>query len=288
MPDLSRSNQAFALAFSRPVEGQRYARSKVAEGPPNSRRDRGKDSRMAGVSSGRTTGVKYDGHHYWGARRDSVGASANGAAIAVRGSGIRVAYACDGAERGCSDHPDRLAALEWIDARDQEVRVPLCYKLNLGPCWRRVRCASVHLRDARFFFSWLAHRRAPGHCNSGFSDRACAALDSAATSFVNRDARRYSERDPWVVGNFCDDSLAPRLSGSSAQTLSWLDAVFFRTYVRTLYARRRDYNCNYDSADHHFGFTGDFAECAGFAARSSVRSWGHPMGSHADRCVELR
>src|SRR5215472_10811547 len=123
MSNLSWDYKAPPLAFSRPFKGHGHKRPEVTEGSPNSRRDRGKDSRMAGVSSGRTTGVKYDGHHCRRTDRNSIGASPNGPAIADWGSGIRVAYARDGAQRGCTYHPDRLAALAWIDARDQEVRV---------------------------------------------------------------------------------------------------------------------------------------------------------------------
>src|SRR5215470_16649135 len=98
MSDLSWDYKASPLAFSRPVEGHRYTRQEVAEGPPNSRCDRGKDSGVVGVSSSRTTGLKYVGHHCRGRRGDSAGAGADVPAIAAWRSGIRVAYTRDGAE----------------------------------------------------------------------------------------------------------------------------------------------------------------------------------------------
>src|SRR5215469_16373159 len=90
--------------------------------------------------------------------------------------------------------PDRLATLARIDARDQEVRVPLSHSLNVGPGCRAVRRVAIHLRNAGFLFSCLAHRGTPKHRNGCLSDRACAAVDSATTNLAHRDARGDSER----------------------------------------------------------------------------------------------
>src|SRR4029077_5312535 len=107
MSNLPGNDNAFALAFSRPFKAHGYARAAVTEGPPNSRRDRIKDSRLVGVSSSRTTGLKHVGHHCRGSRHDSAGADADGAAVAVWRQGIRVAHTGDGVLRSRAGHPDR-------------------------------------------------------------------------------------------------------------------------------------------------------------------------------------
>jgi protein-tyrosine-phosphatase len=45
------THNASALVFSRSIKGYRNVRAEVGEGSPNSRRDRGKNSRVVGVSS---------------------------------------------------------------------------------------------------------------------------------------------------------------------------------------------------------------------------------------------
>src|SRR6476469_5061438 len=57
MSNLPGAVKASALAFSRPFKSHRHVRAEVAKGARNSRRDRGKDSRLVGVSSGRTTSL---------------------------------------------------------------------------------------------------------------------------------------------------------------------------------------------------------------------------------------
>src|SRR5215470_17833199 len=52
---------ASALVFSRSIECYRNVRAEVAEGSPNSRRDRGKDSGLVGISSGRATSLDMSG-----------------------------------------------------------------------------------------------------------------------------------------------------------------------------------------------------------------------------------
>src|SRR6516165_2770073 len=137
-----------------------------------------------------------------------------------------MAHAGDGIHGDRPYHLDRLAALEWINARDKEVWVTFHHHLNLGPGGRAIRGAAVYLRNACFFASCLAHRCAIGHRNGSVSDRARTTLDPAATYFADRNAGGNPECHPWVVGNFCHDPLAPGLSGSLAEAFSWLDAVF--------------------------------------------------------------
>src|SRR5262249_42432963 len=175
-----------------------------------------------------------------------------------------MAYARHGIHGGRPNHLDWLAALEWIDAGDQEVRVPLSHNFNLGPSWRAIRGAAVYLRNACFFASCLAHRGAIGHRDGCLSDRARATMDPAAAYFANRNAGGDPECDPWIMGNFCHDPMAPRLSGSVAQAFSGLDPVFQRDDVRPQYARGRNYHRHNDSTDHYFGFARDFAKCPGF------------------------
>src|SRR5215831_13603288 len=137
-----------------------------------------------------------------------------------------MANARDGIHGSRPYHLDRLAALEWINARDQEVWVPLSHGLNLGPGGRAIRSAAVYLRNACFFASCLTDRCAIGYRNGCVSDGASATLDTAATHFANRNAGGNPECHSWVMGNFCHDPLAPQLSGSVAQASSWLDPVF--------------------------------------------------------------
>src|SRR4029077_2311972 len=96
MSNLPGADKPSALAFSRPFKAHGYARAAVTEGPQNSRRDRSKDSRLVGVSSGRTTGLKHVGHHCRGSRHDSPGADTDGTAVALWRQGIRVAHTGDG------------------------------------------------------------------------------------------------------------------------------------------------------------------------------------------------
>src|SRR6266480_560921 len=81
--DLPGTHKTFALAISRPLKSHRHVRAEVAEGTRNSGRDRGKGSRLVSVSSGRTIGLKHVGYHCRGSRRDSPGAVADVAAVAV-------------------------------------------------------------------------------------------------------------------------------------------------------------------------------------------------------------
>src|SRR5439155_13543847 len=82
MSNLPGTHNTFALAISRSVKSHRRVRAKVAEGARNSGRDRIQDSRLVGVSSGRTIGLKYVGYNFPG-RRDSPGAGADVATVAV-------------------------------------------------------------------------------------------------------------------------------------------------------------------------------------------------------------
>src|SRR4249919_147839 len=107
MSNLSGADKPFALAFSRPFKAHGYARAAVTEGPPNSRRDRCKDSRLVGVSSGRTTSLKYVGYHCRGSRHNSAGADTDGAPFALWRQGIRVAHTGDGVLRSRAGRPDR-------------------------------------------------------------------------------------------------------------------------------------------------------------------------------------
>src|SRR5918996_4033679 len=54
MSNLSGNHHTFALAFSRSIKSHRHPRTEVAQGAPNSRRDRAKSSRLVGFSSSRT------------------------------------------------------------------------------------------------------------------------------------------------------------------------------------------------------------------------------------------
>src|SRR5215470_19816581 len=59
MSDFPGPNNAAALVFSRSIKGYWNVRAEIAESSPNSRRYCRKDSGLAGVSSGRTTGLTY-------------------------------------------------------------------------------------------------------------------------------------------------------------------------------------------------------------------------------------
>src|SRR6266404_4419724 len=99
MSNLPRAHNTFALAISRSVKSHRLVRAEVAQGTRNSGRDRIQDSRLVGVSSGRTIGLRHVGYHFPESRRDSPGAVADVAAVAVWRSGIRVAHTGNGIRR---------------------------------------------------------------------------------------------------------------------------------------------------------------------------------------------
>src|SRR4029077_10893435 len=114
MSNLPGADKASALVFSRPFKSHRHVRAEVAKGTRNSRRDRDKNSKLVGVSSGRTTRLKNVVHHCRGSRHDSAGADADGAAVAVWRQGIRVAHTGDGVLRSRAGHPDRVGVVGWI------------------------------------------------------------------------------------------------------------------------------------------------------------------------------
>src|SRR4030095_6624687 len=146
-------------------------------------------------------------------------AGGDAAAVAVWRPGIRVVYPRHGAGRRSPDHFDWLGTLEWLCARGYEVRLPFSYDFNMGSGGGAIRRAALHLRHADVVPDRVVDRSAVGNRDGGLSDRACAALDSAATRFANRNAGGDPERHPGIMGNFRHDPVAARLSVSMAQTI---------------------------------------------------------------------
>src|SRR5215475_12883214 len=137
-----------------------------------------------------------------------------------------MAHARDGICGGVAHYLGWLAALEWVPARHEEIRCPIPRDINLGPGRRGIRRAAVHLRNAGFFSDCTSHRRAIGYRDGSVSHRARSFVDTAAAGVFDRNVGGDPERDPRVVGNFCNDSVATGLSLSMASACLRLDAFF--------------------------------------------------------------
>src|ERR1043166_1316719 len=199
-----------------------------------------------------------------------------------------MAHSRDGIVRTRAGHFGWMATLARIYPRDPEIWFSLPNDIHLGSGSRAIRGVALRLRNVGVFVHRTAPRGAAGNRYSSVSNRACAFVDSAAIGFTDRNARGNSQRDPWAVGNFRDDSLAARFSISVPQAVLWLDAIFHGTHLRAVHVGRRNYHRDNDSANHHFGFAGDFAKRPEFAARSGLRARCNALGSHAHRGAELR
>src|SRR6516225_4880665 len=146
-----------------------------------------------------------------------------------------MAHASDGVRGGVAHYLGWLAALEWIHARHEEIRCPIPRDINLGPGRRAIRRAALHLRNAGFFSHCTSHCRAVGYRDSSVSHRACSFMDSAAFGVVDRNVGCHPERNSWVMGDFCDDSVATGVSLSMAPACPRVDAFFQRADLRPMY-----------------------------------------------------
>src|SRR5262249_422418 len=199
-----------------------------------------------------------------------------------------MADACDGIRGGGAHCLGRLGALEWIPARHEEIRYPIPRDINLGPGRRGIRRTTIHIRNAGFFSHCTSYCRAVGYRNGSVSHRARSFMDSAAVGVVDRNVGSHPERNSWVVGNFCNDSVATGVSLSMASACPWLDAFFQWTDLRPMYACRGNHCRGNDSADHNFSLARDPAERAGFATRSCVRAGCNSLGGNPHRGIKLR
>ncbi len=129
-------------------------------------------------------------------------AGADDASIPLWRQGIRVAYAGDGTDGGSADYSDRLAALDRIFSRHQEIRFSFPDHINMGPGRRTIRCAALYLRNAGFFFDRATDRGSFEYRDGGVPHGTCSAVDSAAAGVLDRNVGRDSERDPGALGHF--------------------------------------------------------------------------------------
>src|SRR5207247_11111376 len=113
-----------------------------------------------------------------------------------------MAYARDGAGGGRADYPNRLAALDWVFGRYQNIRFSFPRHINLGPSRGAIRRVAVHLRNTCFFSNRFIDRGALEHRNSAVFDLAGSALDSAAARVFDRTLGGDSECHPLTLGHF--------------------------------------------------------------------------------------
>src|SRR5438552_2951022 len=198
-----------------------------------------------------------------------------------------MAHAGHGVDRGCAGRFDWVAALARIYARDPEIWFSFPNHIHLGPSGRTVQGATLYLRNTCFFAHRAPDCSSPGYRHSSVSDRACAIVDSAGTGFTDRNAGGNSERDPWLVGNFRHDPVAARLSISIPQAVLRLDTALQWTDLRAVHVCWRNHHCHNDSADHHFGFARDLAQCPGFATGSRLRAGRDSLGGNPNCSFKL-
>src|SRR4029450_5909317 len=179
MSNLPGTHKTFALAISRPIKSHRHVQAEVAEGTRDSRRDLIQDSRLVGVSSGRTTGLKYVGYHFSGSRRNSTGAGADVAAIALWRYSVLLANAVDGVCSGFAGDSDRLGTGTGVLAGDPKIRISFSHRIDMGPRGRRLRRVAVHLWHGSLLSDCVTYRSAAEHRDGGLFDRTSAAPDPA-------------------------------------------------------------------------------------------------------------